>query len=492
MLKYLKNTIFDTAVYSMGSLITKVVGIVLLPVYTTHLSLSEFGQYGLLETTWHLLSIVLSFGLLTGFMRWFTTEKDEFQRKRIFFTTVVFLFSVVVIFNIVVIPFLKTLSGLVLKQEDMSHYIQVSFILAGLDVLTLQMFNLLRVLNRSVFYVLINIARFAFNLLGTIFFVAHMHLGVMGILWGQMCGYGIAWFFLFRPFIQYSKCQFSLSLLGQMLKFSIPMIFVSLSNIVLSTGDRYVLQFMTTDDQVGIYTLAFKIANFINVFVIQSFTLGYLPRTYQIYGKPGDKRRYSKMLTYFTFVLCIAFLFVSFFSRYIIQFFSRQPDYWEAAVYIPLLAFSMIFLGMKYIFSLGLLLKKKTRYLSLFVSLTALLNIGLNMLAVPFWNIWGACLTTLFCYALLTVLIYSVAQKFYTIPFERKKIMLLLAISIGLYGIGTLTDQFSWPVEVSIKCLLMASFPFILTLFHFYEDIEIQRIREFKQKMIKKYFSDSI
>ena len=61
MLKELKNTIRHTAIYGFGNVAVKLIGFVLMPLYTKHISVPEYGILGILEVTILILSQVLIF-----------------------------------------------------------------------------------------------------------------------------------------------------------------------------------------------------------------------------------------------------------------------------------------------------------------------------------------------------------------------------------------------------------------------------------------------
>ncbi|NQT65793.1 MAG: hypothetical protein HQ554_06405, partial [FCB group bacterium] len=70
MLNQLKKTIFHTLIYSIGNLSTKIIGLILLPLYTAKLSLLNYGRFTILETTSMFLAMVLGLRIVSSMMRW--------------------------------------------------------------------------------------------------------------------------------------------------------------------------------------------------------------------------------------------------------------------------------------------------------------------------------------------------------------------------------------------------------------------------------------
>ena len=77
MLDKLKHTLKHTFIYSLGNLSAKLVGLILLPLYTSHLSTSEYGILSLLEASSQVIVGILGFGMANAMMRWFVSEKSD-------------------------------------------------------------------------------------------------------------------------------------------------------------------------------------------------------------------------------------------------------------------------------------------------------------------------------------------------------------------------------------------------------------------------------
>jgi O-antigen/teichoic acid export membrane protein len=104
-------------------------------------------------------------------------------------------------------------------------------------------------------------------------------------------------------------------------------------------------------------------------------------------------------------------------------------------------------------------------------------NLGLNILLIPVFGIMGAAAATLLSQVLFFLIIIIYAQKHYPIPYEFGKIVLMILTGLALYLLSLLTDDMSLIVRLLIKSAMLLSWPFILYPFHFYEEIELSKIR---------------
>ncbi|MCK5381837.1 MAG: polysaccharide biosynthesis C-terminal domain-containing protein, partial [Candidatus Latescibacteria bacterium] len=242
-------------------------------------------------------------------------------------------------------------------------------------------------------------------------------------------------------------------------------------------GDRYILKLLVDYREVGLYNLGYKIAGVLNMLLIQSFSLSLLPIAYRMYGQKGDKRYYSKMLTYFVYVLFGGGLGLAFFGKELIEKFALNPDYWLAYQVVPYLIFAYIFSGAKAVVSLGLYLKKKTNYIAYNTIGAAVLNIGLNFILIPKYKMMGAAVATIISFIALYFVTYFVADRFYKIPYENMKLLKMLILAIVLFFLSTLAADLSTLPRLLFKLGLLISFPFLLYPINFYEEIEIERIK---------------
>ena len=69
------------------------------------------------------------------------------------------------------------------------------------------------------------------------------------------------------------------------------------------------------------------------------------------------------------------------------------------------------------------------------------------------------------------------AQKVYPIPYEMKRIILMLIVAAGLYGISIIFNSMALVPRLAIKSIVILSYPFVLYLFRFYEPVEMNMIK---------------
>lgn len=478
MLNNFKKTFRHSAIYSFGNLSIKAIGLVLLPLYTSHLTTGDYGALTLLEITSTIIVAVFSFKLSTSMMRWCSVEKDELKRKQIVFTTFSFSVLLLLLINGAFFPFHERLSVLFFNENDFAVYFLILIASASFEILNYYPLELIRLQEKSYLYVIVTSVRLTIILSLNIYFIAFLHMGIKGVLLSQLIGHAGVFLLTFPFLLKNIHFSFNYSVLKPMLGYGFPLVFSAISMMLLTMSDRYLIKYFLDYTEVGIYSLGYKIASVINMFIIQSFQMGFLPIAYKIFDKPEANRFFSKTLTYYTFVMVIVGTVIAIFSKEIIVAFARNSDFYSAYTVVPFIVFAFTLRGIQYMFSLGLHYVKKTRYNALIVTSVALLNIGLNVLFIPKWGIRGAAVATLISWIIMTIVFYLISSKQYFVNYEFKKIGLLLLLFVGLNILSFLIKDYSLALRIIMKLIMILSIPFILIPFNFYEPIEIERLKD--------------
>ncbi|MBA7518218.1 hypothetical protein ES705_10286 [subsurface metagenome] len=477
MLDNIRSTVKNALIYGLGNISAKLVGFVLIPLYTKNFSTAEYGILGVVEITTQIFIVLFGISLYSAFFRWYWDKKYIRNQKSIFFTILVSI-GIVSLMMIAGLWFVsEDLSDFLLEDVKYTYLIRLMLITAGLETLAVIPATLMRLQEKSLLYSVANLVKLSFSLTLTVYFIAFLGKKVEGIYEAQIIGNIVYLLFLSHFIIKNITFRFDLSILKKMFVFSLPLVASALSGLILNITDRYTLRFLTNMSEVGIYTLGFKVANIIKVFVVNSVMLAVSPLIFRMMDEPNNKRFYSKVLTYTTYIVLPVILAVSIFGKEAIKVLSQKPDYWNAYKIIPILSFAILFGMMKDIAMTGLHLMKKTKTIAVIVFTMMSFNVLLCVVLVYFWQSYGASIAILITQILYFITILRFAQKQYHIPFEIRKIIKMIITIVALCLIAKLFNSFPLYLRLITKTVLIISFPFILYFWNFYEEIELERIK---------------
>jgi O-antigen/teichoic acid export membrane protein len=455
----------------------KAIGLILFPIYTSVLSIAEYGILGLLEVTAQLLIAVLSLSIHSGVVRFYFDKQYSGKQKDMYFVSLLVVFIVSMVAGIFIFSYSGRFSRILLDNGDYFLLIRLMYVSVIFQVLNSVPTNLMRLQEKATMYTVLMVTRLLISLVVIIYLVVRRNMGLEGILIGQICGH-ISYFLLVLRFsIRNSQISFDFKLIANLITFSFPLVFALVSSVIITITDRYCLKSLASMDEVGVYSAAYKIANTL-LLIFGAMQMALTPMFYQKMEDPNRLRFYSKIITYSIYIGMILTLGISFFGLEIIKVLSRNPDYWLANNAIPVLSFALLFGMVRYYIAHFLSIAKKTKQIALITILVAIINLGLNLLLIPRYSFMGAAFATLVAQLTFLLIMYYYGQKYYYIPYETRKNLLVLGIGAIMIFTVPLLNPLGLGWRLLLKSTIILVFPLVLIPLKYYEAIEKQRLRE--------------
>jgi O-antigen/teichoic acid export membrane protein len=484
MLKSIKISLKETLVYGLGNIAVKIVGLILIPLYTNpeYFSIEDFGVLGILEISALVLTASLASALPQSLTRWFWDKEHKENQKGIFFMTLTTQIIVSLIFCILLITVSDKLSLLIFSTTNWTRVIILVILSSGIQSVNNIINTLMRLQSKSLLFTITNLIKLTTVLSLTIYFILSREMGLEGIYLAQVIGNCFAVVILLGFTIKNSKIYFEKVVFKSMNAYGFPLYLANLSAVLLTVIDRYSLNSMALLKSVALYTLAFKITSVLKLVIVDSIKMALGPMLLKQMDSPDVKRFYSKALLYSSYVLMIAIIGVSLFSYEIIKLISNSKEYWDAVIIIPVLSMSILFVNMKDVTIYGLHIAKKTRIIGLIVVFSTIMSLVFNILFIPLCGILGAAVATLLSQVIYWYACHYYSQKVFYVNYEIRKIASLVIIGALLSFSSLLLNDLDLLPRLLIKTVSILSFPFILYLFNFYEPVELQAINGFIRK----------
>ncbi|KAF0150789.1 MAG: polysaccharide biosynthesis protein [Ignavibacteria bacterium] len=473
MLAKLKTSIQQSFIYSLGSVAAKAVGVILLPLYLHNLSVAAFGVWDLLDTTIQILTEIVILGQASAIIFLNNTQEYKEKKSSTLYTLTVFVLLLgsllVLITEAAAFYFPSLLSGSLVRIE----YIRLSAYIILLRVMSNLFFAKVRAEEEAKFYTAISVVRVFLITAFSVYFIAIRQLEILGGLYGFLFTEVIITGILTIKVIPQMKPKFNREILSKAVKFGFPLVFSSLGFMLLNLSDRYIIKILLGAADVGIYGLGYRVAGVLNMFLILPFSLSLMPLAYKYFGKHDDKRFYSKLMTYSTFMFVWGFVFISLFSPEIVRLVAGKGNYDSAFLVVPIILLSYVFSGMRLTVQLGMLLTNNTKYIAWITLSAALLNIVLNFLFIPMFGIIAAAVNTLISFVLFYCVSQFISDKHFKIPYENGKLVLMIIVgSVLSCSVYVITEI--GIVGILFKLFLTAIFPVVLFAFKFYEKAELE------------------
>jgi len=192
------------------------------------------------------------------------------------------------------------------------------------------------------------------------------------------------------------------------LAINIPLVPHFLSQTVLNSADRIMIEKMVDSSSAGIYSLAYSIS-VITVFLNNAMLQAMSPWTYRKLKNRKEKDIQKIGFTALIIIAAIDLLFVALAPELVSVFAPRQ--YYEAIWIVPPIAMSVFFQFSYLLFADIELYYEKAKLIALSTSIGAILNVVLNYIFINRFGYYAAGYTTLFCYMFIAIIHYMAMMK---------------------------------------------------------------------------------
>jgi len=455
----------QTAVYGLSTIAGRVLSFFLTPIYTRTYSTKVYGIFGNLYSYASMLNALLAFGMETTFFRYLNKRPDD--KQLVYNNTFGAILAVCVLFFLCTFPFAHLITTWIRIDSSTplpDYVLYIKFFIGTLivDALCVIPFAKLRADGRPGRYALlkfINVVMFvSLNLIFIFaipFFIKHnLPGGEWMATWFRKSWVGYVFLsnfiansatgLMLLPEFLKLRPKFSKSLFAEMLVYSWPVLIANFSYLVNENLDKILLGKLLplneSATQVGIYSACAKISIFLSIFV-NAFRLGAEPFFFSHAKNKNATQTYARIMQYFVIAVCM--IFVALVANIeLLKYFIKGKDatqtqlYWSGISVIPVLLFGYVSLGIYMNLSVWYKLTDQTKY-GLYISgIGALVTIVLNVIFIPYYGYIASAWISLTAYTTMMVLSFIWGQIHYPIPYDLKKNIAYIIISLVLVYIS--------------------------------------------------------
>jgi O-antigen/teichoic acid export membrane protein len=249
-------------------------------------------------------------------------------------------------------------------------------------------------------------------------------------------------------------------LLGRLMRFGLPTMPAELSLYSLNFIDRVILVRYAGLAEAGLYSLAVKFAQAVNV-LVRGFQLAWPPLAYSIRDDDEARRTYAVIVTWF--VACCTFVVTGMWllSRWIVRALAA-PEFFGSYKAIGLIATGVTLYALYMVLVVILGRTGRTGFNFPATAAATATNIALNLALVPSLGIVGAGLALVASYVVVLVLMYAFTQRLFAVPYEWGRLARIVLGSAALVGLGELLMPTSGFAGLAGRFGLWLAFPAVL------------------------------
>ena len=468
----------ETAIYGVSSIVGKFLNWMLVPLYTY--VLQQQSDYGIVTNLYAwtaLLLVILTYGMETGFFRFINKEGEN--PRTVYTTSLITLFTTSLLFALACILWQTPIATLI-GYPSHSEFIAILGVTVAIDAFASIPFAYLRYKKRPLQFAALKLLFVFLNIALNLFFLVlcpkiqdwsiisswyDPNYGVGYVFVANILATGIQTLFLIPAVAEGFKRTedrahiFSWDLLGQLLKYSLPLLVLGVCGIMNQTLDRILFPFLYPGEdaqtQLGIYGACFKVAMVMMMFT-QAFRYAYEPFVFAKHKDRESVAAYADAMKYyiiFSYMILLGMIVYLDLLKFIVA-----PSYWEGLRIVPIVLWTYIFQGVYFNLSFWYKLTDKTQWGAYFSLLGVAITFGLQVVFVPRIGYMASALSSTVCYLVIMLLSYLVGRRHLTIPYDLRRIgiytLVILTLLAVYYLLAHLLPMNDW-TKMGIGTILL-------------------------------------
>lgn len=429
-----KKLFSETIIYGVGAILPRIIIFLLNPFYINYINAGDFSKFTNLYAIISFVNIVLTFGFETAFFRFVSDEKS---RKNTLNTAYWFLAINATVFLLLTLLFRHTIADF-LNYTEHPEYITWFAFIAFLDTLCVIPFAWLRHNNMPIKYSAVRLIQSIFQ---TIFVIA-LFLWIptqMSLSWGLNENVAYPFFsnlagssvgvVLLLPIALKVRFRFDFELFKKMLRYSYPIMLAGFAFMINENFDKALQRNIISDIDAGAYGGCYKLAVIMTLFVT-AYRMGIEPFFFKQMNKNDSKKTYADVTEYFVIFASVAALGIIANISWLKTLLVTDSSYWVAIDIVPIIVLANLFFGVYYNLSTWYKVTDRTLVGTWISWGGAIITLLLNIILLPKFGFMVSAWATFAAYLFMMVFSYLLGQKYYPIPYKKRKIIILLTLTL--------------------------------------------------------------
>lgn len=450
--KYLlKNLGFMT----ISNFSSKILSFLLIPLYTSVLTASEYGTYDLYITTCFLLTPLLSVCIAEAVLR-FLLDKSR-DSDSVVNIAIWFYVRACIVMSCLIL--LNYLAGIIKVFNEYPVFLFLYFAFSLLfDIMTQYTRGLERMLDVAIAGILNSILLITLNILLLIVFP----MGLKGYFIANCTAFVVTSIYLMIRVKIWKHLRIgdlNEKLRNEMVRYSAPLIASQIGWWINNVSDRYIVTWICGIAVNGIYSVAYKIPSILIMFQTifnQAWTISAVK---EFDGE--NKKFYSEIYSLYNCVMVIACSTLLLGNKLIARMLFAN-EFYSAWKYAPFLMISVVFGSLSALFEGIFNAAKRSKTLAQTTIAGAIVNLIMNIILVSYIGAIGAAIATLCSYIVVWGFRLKTANKFLKLDIRLERdvfsyCLLIFQATIASAGIAFKLQCF---IEIGLFVMIVLSYRF--------------------------------
>ncbi len=419
-------------IYSGASILGRLVGFVMLPVYAHYLRGEGYGIIGMIDVFLSVFVVFAGYGISSAMRRIYFQREGEVARKQLISTAMILLFAIVTGMSLFCMLFSDLIAWFAFGKEGMGLVIQLSLqtFIATMTCQNAEVY--LQIEKRSILVSFLSLGRLVLGLILNIYFIVYLKMGIYGYLYsGVICGWAATLVVHGLAFAR-AGFQFNLKDARELLRYVLPLLPGVVANLIGNNVSRVILRSFLGLTMLGAFEMLFKFATLIGVLVTVPFMKIWSIQRLEVADAKEGPDSIARMFTIFLSILIFVGLVFAVEIPILLKLLTPK-EFWLPGYIVIIAVTSRILLASSQHLNFGLIYAKKTFEIAKINIIMAVFNIIFSFLLIKLLGLFGAVLQGALSNLITCILVFQRGNPYYQISFEWEKIIKLILLVIPIY-----------------------------------------------------------
>ena len=456
-----------TGIYLIGNLSSKILSVILVPLYAFYINAESLGNFDYSQTLTNILVPIFFIAIWEAILKFLLSEQEK--KEKIIATSAIFSIMQAIVLCIVMVLYYTFIN-----DNNYKYYIITMLISHGIANIW-QYFA--RGVKENKLYVLSGVVSTLINFIFNVVLICILKMQEEALYIAYIMG-NLSIFIVIETKLHIikniAKKNIDKKLLKKMLLFSAPLVINLISGWLISGFGRIIVTKVLGTTQNGLYAFGNKFSVIVT-FIGSVLNMAIIEETIITVKEDKISKSFSDTIQLifekFMQLLLLAIPIITIF--YIII---KDTEYYESRKYFSLLLIYALLMSMST--NIGSIFQAidKTKYISLTTIIGAFFTVVISLIFIKFYGVMAVVIAQTIGAFIMLILRYKMAQKFVDIKIKWRNIILL---TLTYIFISIICLQCNWIINVIIEFMLIVAITYVNKKY-------ITDIKNFLSKKIKR------
>lgn len=478
----------QTGVYTLGNVLLKASGLVL-ALFTldpAYLSQASFGRLALLDATARVAVPLFGLGLANGLLKFWGGPDDRAERAALSFTALAGVAVLGLAAFGLVWALAVPLADVLLGGEEYALAVRLIGAYIGFKVLATTPTTYLRNHERVWLHVLATTLEMVLLVGGAYYALVVRGTGLTGLLWAYVASAGTSVLLLAGGMAVRLPWRLRPEALRRLVTFGAPLALAGVGVVLLSLGDRYLLEGLTDLETVAVYDWAARLGSVLYLVLVSSFSTAFSVLGVKDLNRNEDSTLHRRAFRHYVIWSGWAMLGLSLLAYDVTRWVSPNPAFLEVETLVLPLALGFVLYGAYYIFVNVLYAAGRTTTIARNLLAATAANVALNVVLIPAFGAMGAAAATVSAYAGLLAVTARTVVSATGVRYDWGVLAKQITLVAGLYALGHLSVDWNFMPRLAWRAGLIAAYVPLIVGFRLYRWDEVRDGLTYLRSMVHR------